>query len=115
MSAVRKSLPGKRSVTLYISVIALISIFFIGFFFYYVPANRDALNKYAFSILQSMSSSIRKKHWNNINIHATDALKCIDKSKKSKTSYNDFSVMKNYVVKSCVKIDTNRTKTNSQE
>src|SRR5690349_9787031 len=93
MSAFKKSLPGKRSVTLYISILALISIFFVGFFFYYVPANRDGLNKYAFSILQSIGSNIRKTSWNNVNVYATSALNKLNKrGNKDRIKFEEDSI-----------------------
>ena len=51
---------GKFSFT--IPVILLIAVFFIGYYFYYIPTNKDELHKNGFLILQNIKTSIIERN-----------------------------------------------------
>src|SRR6185503_15062856 len=48
----------KGKFTFTIPVILLIAVFFIGYYFYYIPTNKDELHKNGFLILQNIKTSI---------------------------------------------------------
>src|ERR1700690_501288 len=52
----------KSRLTVTIPVVMLIAVFFIGYYFYYIPTNKEDIQKNGFLILQNIKSSILEKN-----------------------------------------------------
>jgi len=61
-----------RNVTFFISLAALLAVFFTSFYYYYVPSNKEHLNKYAFLILNSIKNSIEDRNENLKKVYLTN-------------------------------------------
>jgi hypothetical protein len=53
----------------------IIFVFLSGFYFYYIPSNKETQNKYAFLILQNMQSDLESKFTANISMLANNLKK----------------------------------------
>lgn len=96
----------KSSLTFSISVILLIAVFFIGYYFYYIPTNRDELHKNGFLILQNIESGILEKN-NDLQILYKNLFE--ESSDKNKDFQN--LLVKNNVAGNAVSISRSSTKT----
>jgi len=52
----------KRRLTISITIVTLIAIFFIGYYFYYIPTNKEDLYKNGFLILENIKKSIADRN-----------------------------------------------------
>jgi hypothetical protein len=63
MALSRKSfLPDKRQSAFFIAIFFLIAIFVVGFYFFYVPANKQSVHRYAFSILENITVNMQERY-----------------------------------------------------
>jgi hypothetical protein len=59
MSLFNKIVRGKRRITFSVSILLLLATFLVGFYYYYIPSNKENLNRYAFLILENIKTNIR--------------------------------------------------------
>lgn len=55
-------LPDRRQRASFIAIFFLIAIFVVGFYFFYVPANKQSLHRYAFSILENITVNMQERY-----------------------------------------------------
>lgn len=55
-------LPDRRQRAFFIAILFLIVIFVVGFYFFYVPANKQSLHRYAFSILENITVNMEERY-----------------------------------------------------
>ncbi|MEO8413344.1 MAG: hypothetical protein ABI472_06775 [Ginsengibacter sp.] len=59
----------KSRLTFSVPVITLIAVFFIGYYFYYIPVNKDVLHKNGFLILQNIEAAIVERNSDYQNLY----------------------------------------------
>ncbi|MEO5889764.1 MAG: cache domain-containing protein [Ferruginibacter sp.] len=59
---VKSLIPTRRRLTFSMIILSLIAIFFIGYYFYYLPGNRNILHKNGFLILQKIQQNIKDRN-----------------------------------------------------
>lgn len=55
---VKSIIPSKRRLTFSLVIVSLIAVFFIGYYFYFIPRNKDILHKNGFGILENIRQNI---------------------------------------------------------
>lgn len=73
----------KSRLTFTLPIVILIAVFFIGYYFYYIPTNKDDLHKNGFLILQNIKASILEKNNDFQNLYKN----YFDKSLASKKDF----------------------------
>src|ERR1700733_11511343 len=63
-----------RRLAFFISIVALLVAFFIGFYYYYVPSNKENVNKYAFLILDDIKTSVTSKIENLNSLYGSNVI-----------------------------------------
>ena len=63
------NLMAKNRLTLTLPIIILIAVFFIGYYFYYIPTNKETVHKNGFLILQNIKASILEKNNDYQNLY----------------------------------------------
>lgn len=58
----------KRSLTFSIVILLILSIFLSGYFYYFIPLNKDAIQKNGFLILQTIATNIKEKSSSHLTL-----------------------------------------------
>ena len=57
----------KKSFTYSFFILAVISVFFLGYFYYFIPKNEDTIHRNGFIILKSIASNVTGKQESHMN------------------------------------------------